>query len=245
MMKTLLAQPRFFESLPLALGLDRHRDEAFFEQVAAGRVRLAKIGLAAVVVVIGSAAYGFTFGLWRSSLLASYVAVKLPALLVVTTSLVMLLNWIVAQLTASGLGIWQVAALTYRSMATASLVLASLAPVSAFMAFACPPPRPNDDLAHNVLLLVHVAFVACAGVYGNGTALRGLKRLCRPGTPITRLYLAWLASNVMVGCQLAWILRPFLGSPNYPVAFLRPEALEGNFFEFVFVTIIWKRLLGG
>lgn len=244
-MITLLTQRRFFEGLPLALGLDGRRGEAFFEQVATRRGMLPAIGVAAAVVVLGSATYGFTFGLWRSSLLACYVAIKLPLLLVATTSLVMLLNWILAQLMASGLGFWQVAALTYRAMATASLVLASLAPVSAFMAVACPPPRPSHDLSHNVLLLIHVAFVACAGVYGNSTILRGMRRLCRPGTPITRLYLSWLASNVLVGCQLAWVLRPFLGSPNYPVAFLRPDALEGNFFEFVFVTIVWKRLLGG
>jgi len=34
-----------------------------------------------------------------------------------------------------------------------------------------------------------MAFVGCAGVYGNSTVLRGLARLCRPGTPIARLYL--------------------------------------------------------
>jgi hypothetical protein len=231
--------------LPLSLGLDAGRGEAFFERVAARRELAAAIGGSAVVVVIGSSCYGATFGLWRSWTLALYVAIKLPALLVATTSLVMLLNWMLAQLMASGLRFAQVAALTYRAMATASLVLASLAPVAAFLAIASPGPRPSDDLSHNVLLLAHVAFVACACVYANGTVLRGLARLCRPGTRIARLYLSWLATNALVGCQLAWILRPFLGSPNYPVAFLRPDALDGNFFEFVFVTIIWKRLLGG
>ncbi|HEV3006638.1 MAG TPA: hypothetical protein VGX78_19360 [Pirellulales bacterium] len=231
--------------LPLALGLDAQRGAAFFERVAARRQLAAAIAASAVVVVLGSAGYGATFGLWRSWKLALYVAIKLPLLLVATTSLVMLLNWMLAQLMGSGLRFAQVAALTYRAMATASVVLASLAPVAAFLAVACPPPRPSDDLSHNVLLLAHVAFVACAGVYGNGTVLRGLARVCRPGTRITRLYLSWLATNALVGCQLAWILRPFLGSPNYPVAFLRSDALDGNFFEFVFVTIIWKRLLGG
>ncbi|HEV3342353.1 MAG TPA: hypothetical protein VG125_18430 [Pirellulales bacterium] len=244
-MSTFAAPCRDVPTLPAALGLDGRRNEGFFARVAAQDRLRSAIALAAAVVVVGSAGYGFTFGLWRSPLLACYVAVKLPVLLVATTSLVMLLNWMIAQLMASGLGFWQVAALTYRAMAAASLVLASLAPVSAFMALACPPPQPRQDLAHNVLLLVHVACVGCAGAYGNSTLLRGLTRLCRPGTPVRRLYACWLASNVLVGCQFAWILRPFLGSPNYPVAFLRPDALEGNFFEFVFVTIVWKRLLGG
>jgi hypothetical protein len=127
----------------------------------------------------------------------------------------------------------------------ASLVLVSLAPVCAAFALTWPPPTPGEDLPHNLLLLAHVFFVACAGVYGNTSLLSGMRRLCRPGTPLGRLYGSWLASNVLVGCQLAWILRPFMGSPNYPVAFLREDALQGNFYEFVFVTIIWRHLLGG
>ncbi|HVC96985.1 MAG TPA: hypothetical protein VND64_25120 [Pirellulales bacterium] len=244
-MNSALSQSGWRRRLPLSLGLDPQRGEAFFERVAARRQLAAAIAFSAAVVVLGSAGYGATFGLWRSWKLALYVAIKLPLLLVTTTSLVMLLNWMLAQLMNSGLRFAQIAALTYRAMATASLVLASLAPVAAFLAVTCPPPRPSEDLSHNVLLLAHVAFVGCAGVYGNSTVLRGLARLCRPGTPIAKLYLSWLASNALVGCQLAWILRPFLGSPNYPVAFLRTDALEGNFFEFVFVTIVWKRLLGG
>lgn len=221
------------------------RSDAFFDRVAAGHRLPSLIAWMALSVVISSAGYGWTFGLWRSWLLATYVAIKLPVLLIVTTSLVMLLNWIVAQLMSSDLRFLQVAALTYRAMTIASLALVSLAPISALFALTWPPPAPREDLAHNLLLLIHVFFIACAGVYGNTSLLRGMKRLCRPGTSIWRLYACWLASNVVVGCQLAWILRPFMGSPNYPVAFLRENALEGNFFEFVFVTIIWKHLLGG
>jgi hypothetical protein len=221
------------------------RSEAFFDRVAAGRRLTSLVAWMALVVVACSAGYGWSFGLWRSTLLAAYVAIKLPLLLVITTSLVMMLNWILAQLMGSGLRLMQVAALTYRAMSVASLALLSLVPVCALFALAWPPPQPREDLAHNLLLLMHVFFVACAGVYGNTTLLQGMRRLCRPGTPIIRLYASWLASNVVVGCQLAWILRPFMGSPNYPVAFLREDALEGNFYEFVFVTIIWKHLLGG
>jgi hypothetical protein len=219
--------------------------EEFFSQVAAGRNLGRLLAGSAAVVVAGAAAYGFTFGLWRSGQLAVYVAIKLPLLLVTSTSLVMVLNWILAQLMSSGLRFGQVAVLTYRAMAVASVVLLSLAPVSAFMAIASPPPAAGEDQSHNLLLLTHVLFVGCAGVYGNSTILRGMRQCCRPQTPFGRLYLSWLGSNMLVGCQLAWILRPFMGSPNYPVVFLRPDALEGNFYEFVFVTLIWRNLLGG
>jgi hypothetical protein len=35
---------------------------------------------------------------------------------------------------------------------------------------------------------------------------------------------------------LSWILRPFIGSPDLPLQFLRPDALHGNFYENVFHT---------
>jgi hypothetical protein len=233
------AAPRWPPELGLA------HQEAFFDRVASGRDLPTLIAWMALAVVVCSAGYGWSFGLWRSPLLAAYVAIKLPLLLVITTSLVMVLNWIMAQLMSSGLRLAQVAALTYRAMAVASVALVTLAPICALFALTWPEPARGEDLAHNLLLLVHVCFVGFAGVYGNTSLLDGLRRLCRPGTPVRRLYVSWLAANVIVGCQLAWILRPFMGSPNYPVAFLREDALEGNFYEFVFVTIIWKHLLGG
>jgi hypothetical protein len=48
--------------------------------------------------------------------------------------------------------------------------------------------------------------------------------------------LAWLAGNLFLGSQLSWILRPFIGSPNLPVQFVRDHPLNGNFYEAVFYS---------
>jgi hypothetical protein len=45
---------------------------------------------------------------------------------------------------------------------------------------------------------------------------------------------AWLAGNLFLGSQLSWILRPFIGSPEMRVEFLRKTAFDGNFYETVF-----------
>jgi len=58
--------------------------------------------------------------------------------------------------------------------------------------------------------------------------LSGSDRIAR------RVLFAWLASNLFLGSQLCWILRPFIGSPGLPVEFLRPNAFQGNFYETVF-----------
>jgi hypothetical protein len=50
----------------------------------------------------------------------------------------------------------------------------------------------------------------------------------------------WIVIYALVGLQMAWILRPFVGKPDAPLALFRP--LGGNFFESFVHTI--QRLLG-
>jgi hypothetical protein len=44
---------------------------------------------------------------------------------------------------------------------------------------------------------------------------------------------SWLAGNLFLGAQLAWNLRPFIGSPTLAVQFFRDDPLRGNFYEAV------------
>lgn len=46
-----------------------------------------------------------------------------------------------------------------------------------------------------------------------------------------RILGSWLLGNMFLGCQLSWIMRPFIGSPSLPVTFLREDAFSGHFFE--------------
>ena len=39
----------------------------------------------------------------------------------------------------------------------------------------------------------------------------------------------WLAVYMLVAIQLAWLLRPFIGAPNFDVQFLRPEAWDNAY----------------
>jgi hypothetical protein len=56
------------------------------------------------------------------------------------------------------------------------------------------------------------------------------------GKPVIayRVMFAWLAGNLFLGSQLTWILRPFIGSPDLPIQFLRETAFQGNFYETFF-----------
>jgi hypothetical protein len=180
-----------------------------------------------------------------------FVAVKLPLLMLGTTCIVMLLNWMVAAAMGSGLSFGQVMAITFGAMAVACWILLSLAPVAfLFMVTStsheAPTPLNSDRLRleHNCLLLTHIALIALAGVAGNAALIQGLRQLVAKRCSLWRLYVCWIAAYAFVGCQLSWILRPFIGSPFFPVAFMRPDALERNFYEFVFTEVL-PYVLGG
>jgi hypothetical protein len=230
-----------------ALLLLRHRDR-FWERVAGGD-HLGRLVLSLVpFVALSSAAYGAVLAGWRSPLLALYVAVKFPLLLFGTTSLVMLLNWMVATAGGSGLNLKQVVAVTYGAMGIACWILLSLVPVTALFTFGVASATGTHEelrLTHNCLLLTHIAFIAFAGFAGNAALRQGLAAAVRPGCSPDRIYAGWIVSFAIVGCQLSWILRPFVGSPFYGVAFMRPDALSRNFFEFVLGEVLPNVLRGG
>ena len=104
-----------------------------------------------------------------------------------------------------------------------------------FIAWNAPPldpAAPRGTLGFELVQLVNVAVIAFAGVIANVRLVQLLERF--GGVIVARrVLLAWLAGNLFLGAQLAWNLRPFIGAPELPVEFLRPNAFEGNFFEAV------------
>ena len=191
-------------------------------------------------VCLACAVYGAVLGGWRSAQLAAYVAVKLPMLFLGTILLVTVFNWVAALLLGAGFRLHDVLLVVSGAMCVAGWVLLACAPVAFLLVWAAAPTSgAPDELrhAHNVMLLTHIVVLAAAGVIGNAALFRGLRDAVPRTCPAGALAAIWLAAYAFVGCQLSWILRPFVGSPFYDVAFLRPDALERNFYEFILVDI--------
>lgn len=58
---------------------------------------------------------------------------------------------------------------------------------------------------------------------------------------VRRIFVTWMLVYGLVGAQMSWVLRPFLGSPNQAFEWFRPRS--SNFFEAVANTI--RALFGG
>ena len=51
---------------------------------------------------------------------------------------------------------------------------------------------------------------------------------------VKTVFRLWVIVFALVGAQMGWVLRPFVGSPNSPFTWLRPR--DSNFFQAVFRT---------
>lgn len=200
----------------------------------------------ATMILLCGAFYGASLGAWHDARLAFYTAVKVPLLLFATAALTALFNWIIAALIGLPLKFRDSIDMSLLPLAVASLILASAAPIVFFFDLSLPPPMPSARTLHNLLYLTHTAFVAGAGATGTTFLQRRLLEVCGGNARLARrVHAAWVAAFAFVGGEVAWILRPFIGSVYLPVVFLRPDALHGNVYEFILTDILphlWRSL---
>jgi hypothetical protein len=190
------------------------------------------------VMVLASSLYGAVLGSWHGARLALLVALKLPLVLLATSALTVLFAWMVARLCGVPLTPGRTAVLGFRALTVASLLMASLAPVAALFTYAAPPPSPSARTAHNLLYLMHTAVVGGCGLVGALALGRSLRRVAASAAAARTVHAAWVLAYALVGGEVAWALRPFVGSVYEPVAFLRHDALDGNVYEFIVTDIV-------
>jgi hypothetical protein len=191
------------------------------------------------VIICGSGLYGGAIGLWRAPEQAVYTALKMPLLIFLTAGANALLNGLLAQVLGSGLSFRHSAFIVLLSFTLASIILGALSPIVVFLLLNSPPlTSAGRSVGHSITLLSDVGFVAYAGIVANRRLLRLLHNICATPAAGRNVFWSWLAVNLLLGAQLSWILRPFIGSPGLPVQFLRNDPFNGNFFEATFRALL-------
>jgi hypothetical protein len=200
------------------------------------------LGRDLAVIFIGSGCYGAAMGWWRSPEQALFVAIKFPLIILLVTLGNAVLNAMLAPLLGLNLTLRQSLRAVLMSFTISAAILGAFSPLAAFMVWNAPPLAAAEarSTVYGFIKLTHVLVIAFAGIVGNARLFRLLVSLAGGDRkPAWRVLAAWLAVNLFLGSQLSWVLRPFIGTPFLPVQFLRPEiALQGNFYENVFQTVL-------
>jgi len=198
-----------------------------------------RLALQITVIIAGAGSYGAAMGWWRDPQQALFTAIKLPLIILLTTIGNALLNAMLAPLLGLNLPFRQSFAAILMSCTIAATILGAFSPLMAFLVWNAPAMSSKTPAVgvYNFILLAHVTAIALAGITGNARLFQLLHRLGGSRRVAQTVLIAWLAGNLFLGSQLSWILRPFVGSPQLPVQFLRPSAFHGNFYETVFRTL--------
>ncbi len=185
-------------------------------------------------IIGGCALYGFGLGLWRAPLQGVFVAIKMPLLIFLTLMVNGLINGMLGLLLGSGMSFRQTVVACLMSFAIFSLIVGSFSPLIILWVLDSPQPgQPGGAEWYRIFLLGNTAIIAFAGIVANHKLLGLIQAFSGDVAAGWRTLVAWLAGNLFVGAQLSYILRPFFGNPELPVQFLRPNPLEGNFYESV------------
>src|SRR6184192_692090 len=191
-----------------------------------------------IAIVLGSSVYGATIGLWRAPLQSVFTAIKFPLLIFLTCICNGAVNGMLAQVLGSGLSFRQTTFAILMSFAIAAVILGALSPVTLFVLYNAPPlGSANAILGHSMMLLTHVFAIAFSGIMANRRLLDLLRRMSGRDTTARAVLFSWLGGNLYLGAQLAWNLRPFIGSPGLTIQFLRDDPLRGNFYEAVWRAV--------
>ncbi len=203
-----------------------------------------KLVSCAAWMVVGAGLYGASIGLWRAPLQSLFVAIKFPLLIAATTILNALLNGMLAKLLGLPISFRQCVLAIMISFALLSVILGALTPLSLFVLYNLPAMGSADaGVAHAAMIVTHVIVIATAGLIANLRLYRLLSSLCGNSGQASRVLSAWLAGNMFLGCQLSYNLRPFFGTPDLEVAFLRDNPFDGSFYEALYHLVL--RLTAG
>lgn len=186
------------------------------------------------VVFVGlSAFYGLIMGSrnlihggpdpWKYAFAA---AIKLPVLFLLTLAICLPLLYVLNVLIGQRARFTAIVGLLMASVAVTAVVLASCAPIVLFFML--------STKSYAFIKLLNVIVFTIAGGYGVWFLRRGMLAL-RPEVPegtavspggVQTIMNWWLITYAVVGTQMAWLMRPFIGSQEF--SFFRMQ--ESNFY---------------
>jgi len=152
-----------------------------------------------------------------------YVALKVPLLLLVSFALCLPSFFVINTVAGLRDDFGQAMRAVIASQSCAALVLASLAPITLFFYV-----TTRDYLS--ALNFNGIVF-AVASLAAQIVLRRYYQPLIRLAPRHRLMMRLWLGLYVFVAIQMAWVLRPFIGSPGLPVTFFREEQWGNAYVE--------------
>jgi hypothetical protein len=172
-------------------------------------------------------------------------AVKVPVLFFLTLAVTFPSLYVFNTLLGTRLRIIELTRILSYAMAVLFAVLAALGPIVAFFS--------ATTIHYPFILLLNVGVFTVSGLFGVSFLFRTLTLLLNPPPALEQptstlpckaigsVFYIWVIVFALVGTQMGWVLRPFVGSPFLEFTWFRPR--EASFFEAILKAV--RQLFGG
>lgn len=177
-----------------------------------------------VLILIFTFLYGVIMGSYNGWLQSIVTGIKIPVLIMLSLFICFPALYVIQSMIGSTMTISQMANIIFSGIFVFSTIALSFGPIVIFFMI-------TSD-SYSFLKLLHVAIFAFSGIFAVKTIINGLKFSCEKKNLYPRLgmtiFRIWVFILAFVSSQLAWNLRPFVGSRELQFELLRER--EGNFF---------------
>ncbi|MBZ0137786.1 MAG: hypothetical protein K8I27_15580 [Planctomycetes bacterium] len=166
--------------------------------------------------------------------------VKMPLFLLFTLALCFPLMHIALLVSGVNARVSQTLTIALSGLSTMAICLGALSPVVGLFCVSAPIPSMASYL--NLYVLCFCCGVV-AGLSGLRVLSRGMKSLGQGR--VGRALLLWAFIYQFVGAQMAWVLRPWIGSSYGVDGYSLAHGLSGNFYMGVWAVLMrWLKEMG-
>ncbi len=209
----------------------QHSDD-FFEMLSDQEFSRKNVLKQVLVILIFSCIYGIVMGSYNGFLQSLVTGLKIPCLIFLSLIICFPALFVIQYMIGSTMTFWQMANIILSGFVVFSTIALSFAPIVVFFMIT------SENYAF--LKLLHVAIFVFSGVFTIRTIIRGLSYSCEKKNIYPKLGMSifkiWIIILAFVSSQLAWNLRPFVGSRDLPFELFRVR--ESNFYVAVIQSAV-------
>ena len=175
--------------------------------------------------------YGIVMGSYNGFLQSLVTGIKVPCLIFLSLLICFPALYVIQYMIGSTMTLSQMANVILSGFIVFSTIALSFAPIVIFFMIT------SENYAF--LKLLHVAIFAFSGIFAVKTIISGLSYSCEKKNIYPKLgmkiFKIWIVIFAFVASQLAWNLRPFVGSRDLPFELFRVR--ESNFYVAVIQSV--------
>jgi hypothetical protein len=201
----------------------QHSDE-YFEMLSDPEFSRKYVIKQMLFIFLFTFVYGIIMGSYNGFLQSMVTGIKIPSLIFLSLLICFPALYVIQYMIGSTMTIHQMANIILSGFFVFSSIALSFAPIVIFFMI-----TSNN---YSFLKLLHVAIFTFSGIFAVKTIISGLTYSCEKKNIYPKLgmkiFKIWVVILAFVSSQLAWNLRPFVGSHNLDFELFRKR--DSNFY---------------